>query len=226
MGSIEDDWILVTNRDYDLPSQSEVCSKMDPGLPLPNPTTSSWQIPPDPLQNYRSTCELPTDLLDVVIIGSGFSGTSVAWHLLRGDDDTSPRQLKVLMLEARQVCSGATGRNGIYYMPVGLIVGGHLSCDFYSYFLDVEKKYDAAEAALRSHFEKLNFEALNELIDREEIDCEFKWTQKGWDIFLKEEEFELAKRSVEGLKRAGGYASTLKIFESKQAAKVYLKWTA
>lgn len=130
------------------------------------------------------------------------------------------------MLEARQVCSGATGRNGTYYTRAGLIVGGHLSCDFYSYFLDVEEQYDAAEAALHSHFEKLNFEALKELIDREEIDCEFKWTQKGWDIFLKDEEFELAKRSVEGMKRAGGYGSTLKIFGSKQAAKVYLTWTA
>ncbi|KAG7853766.1 hypothetical protein KL919_005405 [Ogataea angusta] len=41
-----------------------------------------------------------------VIIGSGFSGASVAFNLLEQTDE------KVLLLEARDVCSGATGRNG------------------------------------------------------------------------------------------------------------------
>ena len=118
MSSIEDDWIVVIPPDYELSSPYEICKPADPGLPLPNPTISSWQIPPDPLQNYRSTKSLPTEILDVVIIGSGFSGTSVAWHLLHGDDDSQLRQLKVLMLEAREVCSGATGRNGI--LPVNV----------------------------------------------------------------------------------------------------------
>ena len=86
----------------------------------------------------------------------------------------------------------------------------------------MEKQYDAEEAALHSHFEKLNFEAVRELILREKIDCEFKWTQKGWDVFLTEEEFQLAKLKLEGMKRAGGYVSTLKIFEGKEAAKVPL----
>lgn len=43
----------------------------------------------------------------MAIIGSGITGCSVARHLLHGDDS-----LKVTVLEARTVCSGATGRNG------------------------------------------------------------------------------------------------------------------
>jgi hypothetical protein len=103
-----------------------------------------------------------------------------------------------------------------------LISGGHLSCNFYSGFSVVEKQYDAKEAALHSHFEKLNFDAVREVIAQEELDCEFKYGEGGWDVFLTDEEFELAKRELEGMRDAGGYTSTLKIFEGEAASKVYL----
>jgi hypothetical protein len=102
-----EDWVIIHLNCLQL--FSSATPSLDPGLPLPNPTKSSWQIPPDPLQNYQSSDRLPTDLLDVVVIGSGFSGTAVAWHLLDSDES-----LRVLMFEAREVCSGATGRNGIH----------------------------------------------------------------------------------------------------------------
>ena len=115
MDSIQDDWVEVSHPDREIslhPPVSSTNKSMDPGLPRSNPTKSAWLLPPDPLQNYRSTERLPTDILDVVIIGSGLSGTSVAWHLLRGDGHPRQTALKALMLEARDVCSGATGRNG------------------------------------------------------------------------------------------------------------------
>ena len=112
MKSIEDDWIEVEHPECEASPSESIGMSLDPGLPLANPTISSWQIPPDPLQNYRSSETLPKGLLDVVIIGSGFSGTSVAWHLLHGDGEPRPKNLSTLMLEAREVCSGATGRNG------------------------------------------------------------------------------------------------------------------
>src|SRR5271156_3645719 len=84
----------------------------------------------------------------------------------------------------------------------------------------VSKQYDDAEAALHSHFENLNFDAVKEVIDREKIDCEFKWGEGGWDVFLNEEGFEAAKRELEGMKAAGGYVETLRIFRGKEAIKV------
>lgn len=79
-------------------------------LPRPNPTTSYWQDPPDPfLANHRTTPDLPSSA-DIVIIGSGITGASIAWHLLSTSTSTPPPT--ILMLEARQTCSGATGRNG------------------------------------------------------------------------------------------------------------------
>ena len=75
-------------------------------LPVANPTLSYWQDPPDPLADHRTTPDLPTSA-DTVIIGSGITGAAIAWHLLQ-----SPNPGSILILEARQACSGATGRNG------------------------------------------------------------------------------------------------------------------
>jgi hypothetical protein len=77
-----------------------------PTLPHPNPTVSGWQNPPDAIADLRTTAELP-ETADVVIVGSGISGASIAFNLLEKDPN-----LKVVLLEARQACSGATGRNG------------------------------------------------------------------------------------------------------------------
>jgi hypothetical protein len=75
-------------------------------LPCANPTVSYWQDPPDAMADHRSTPDLPSTA-DTVIIGSGITGAAVAWNLLQG-----PNPGTILMLEARQACSGATGRNG------------------------------------------------------------------------------------------------------------------
>jgi hypothetical protein len=76
-------------------------------LPRPNPTSSYWQEPPDPVvADYHASEKLP-ETADTVIIGSGITGSLVAWNLLQ-----SPSRGNIVMLEARQACSGATGRNG------------------------------------------------------------------------------------------------------------------
>ncbi|KAG7824886.1 hypothetical protein KL920_005425 [Ogataea angusta] len=75
-------------------------------FPSKETTLSYWIGEADPrLAKHRTTEELPEEA-DVLIIGSGFSGASVAFNLLEQTDE------KVLLLEARDVCSGATGRNG------------------------------------------------------------------------------------------------------------------
>lgn len=76
-------------------------------FPVPNSTVSFWRAQPDELDDHRSTESLPSEC-DIVIIGAGYAGASVAYHLLK-DNPTPP---SIVMLEARQACSGATGRNG------------------------------------------------------------------------------------------------------------------
>jgi hypothetical protein len=83
-------------------------------LPHPNPTISYWQDPPDAeIADYLSADTLPATA-DTVIIGSGLTGASIAHALLTRPATTAG---KLIMLEARQACSGATGRNGACPSP-------------------------------------------------------------------------------------------------------------
>src|ERR1700753_2858603 len=83
--------------------------KADPQSRFPNPTstTSYWRANPLPLDDHRSTESLP-ECVDVAIIGAGMAGACTAYHLLK-DKLYTP---SVVIFEARQACSGATGRNG------------------------------------------------------------------------------------------------------------------
>jgi glycerol-3-phosphate dehydrogenase len=77
-------------------------------FPTKTSTLSFWRTEPDDIDELRTSEDLPTEC-DVVIVGAGLSGASVAYHLLADGPDPP---LSVTMIEARQVCSGATGRNG------------------------------------------------------------------------------------------------------------------
>ncbi|KAF8141326.1 FAD dependent oxidoreductase [Boletus edulis] len=117
------------------------------GLPSQNPTRSFWaNSSPDanPLSREGSTGPLITDA-DVCIIGSGITGVGVAYHLSEAiETNVLQSPLKVVILEARDFCAGATGRNG-----------GHLTPAAFSEFHDRASKYGPEEAkrsyALEAH---------------------------------------------------------------------------
>ena len=81
------------------------------GLPVPNPSSSFWHSEPNEfLLGHHTTPELrmPTTA-DIVIVGSGITGSSVAGFLA---EDDRAKGRNIVMLEAREACWGATGRNG------------------------------------------------------------------------------------------------------------------
>ncbi|KAK5108121.1 hypothetical protein LTR62_008775 [Meristemomyces frigidus] len=124
------------------------------GLPVKDSSHSFWHTQPSPLLiGHRSTRNLP-ETADVVVIGSGMTGASVAHHLLTKNEnvDSPAGGLNVVMLEAREACWGATGRNGGHCQP-----------------LLFETPHDASVG----HFELKNFRTLQKLIKEKEIDCEF-----------------------------------------------------
>jgi hypothetical protein len=88
-------------------SQLRSLLEADPGLPQPNATEPYWLHVKHRLAAIQSKV-LP-EKTDIAIIGSGITGTSVAHSLL--SRPTNPLQT-ITVLEARTLCSGATGRNG------------------------------------------------------------------------------------------------------------------
>lgn len=73
-------------------------------------TQPFWRTQLDPLDSHRSTPDLPRET-DILIIGGGYAGASAAYHLFPEEQQGTPP--KVVLLEARELCSGATGRNGL-----------------------------------------------------------------------------------------------------------------
>ncbi|KAL6718735.1 hypothetical protein ACLMJK_002969 [Lecanora helva] len=84
-------------------------------LPTPNSTASFWHSEPSEfLHGHRTTTELPADA-DIVIVGSGITGASAARFLT---EDERAEGLSIVMLDAREACWGATGRNGGHCQPL------------------------------------------------------------------------------------------------------------
>ncbi|CAE7021657.1 hypothetical protein CFE70_003035 [Pyrenophora teres f. teres 0-1] len=85
-------------------------------LPKINPTKSYWiEAAESPLRHFRSSEKLPVET-DIAIIGCGYAGASTAYWIHKYTEN-SPKQPKVTLLEARELCGAATGRNGGQLRP-------------------------------------------------------------------------------------------------------------
>lgn len=115
----------------------------DPGLPVLNPSKSFWQTAPH-LPIGASQSKVLPETRDVVILGSGITGCSVAQWLLREDD-----ALSVSVLDARGLCSGATGRNG-----------GHIRCVAVQDYDRLSKKYGHEAAVKIVRFSLRHYESV------------------------------------------------------------------
>ncbi|KAL4926209.1 NAD(P)/FAD-dependent oxidoreductase [Aspergillus undulatus] len=140
-------------------------------FPVANSITPYWRTEPDSLDSHRSTEALPATS-DIVIIGAGYAGASTAYHLLDQADPSS--RPSIVILEARQVCSGATGRNG-----------GHLKPDVYNFVGTVAQRYGVEAAAELAAFECAHIPAIQAVVEREKISCDLVVSQ-AHDVQLDE----------------------------------------
>lgn len=159
---------------------------ISPGLPRPNPTVSYWQDPPSDLAKHRTTQELP-NTIDALIIGSGITGSSLAYNILNG-----PHPPSVLMLEARTACSGATGRNG-----------GHTKCASYREFLDNVRDLGEGEAAKIVRFQYNTMRAVHDFAREHGIECD-SWQGDTVDVFYDRGQWAKATKAVAEIKRVLG----------------------
>ncbi|KAJ5835355.1 FAD dependent oxidoreductase [Penicillium robsamsonii] len=151
----------------------------DPGLPRANPTQSYWQHIPHALADVQSS-KLPTDR-DFAIIGSGITGLSVAKSLLERHPTAT-----VTVLEARTLCSGATGRNG-----------GQMAANAGEQYMHLAETHGVEMAGKIVDFTFRNLERMQELV--EEYDAveltEMQRLQK-LRVFLTQGKFDDFKKSI------------------------------
>ncbi|SMQ55893.1 unnamed protein product [Zymoseptoria tritici ST99CH_3D7] len=160
-------------------------AQKDPKLPPANSTSAFWQEPPSSISTIQSPT-LPTQT-DYAIIGSGVTACSVAHNLLSQLPPDS--KSTVTIFEARNLCSGATGRNG-----------GHLLSPIPEEFCNVEKFYGKEEAVKIARFCDRTLEKMHALpeLGGEELVREAEVRKvKAVTGFWDEAKLEEAKRGME-----------------------------
>uniref|UniRef100_A0ABR3W3R8 FAD dependent oxidoreductase domain-containing protein n=1 Tax=Phialemonium thermophilum TaxID=223376 RepID=A0ABR3W3R8_9PEZI len=92
----------------------------DPGIPRREGSTASfWLKDPHPTVATARSQTWPEET-EFAIVGSGIAGLSVAHALLTAGRDKPHTAPRVVVLEARDACSGATGRNGGHVIETGV----------------------------------------------------------------------------------------------------------
>jgi len=138
------------------------------------------------IMNFPLSCE-------AVIIGGGMMGCSIAYRLAQADYD-------VIVLEWRNIASGASGRNG------GQVIQ-----------LDGRDK-DPSSIARRLIYTKENTKLLDELV--EELDYDFELNRCGsFDIAFNEKEAEELNELVEIQRKAGD--KEIEFLEGKEVEKMF-----
>ncbi|KAL4789682.1 FAD dependent oxidoreductase [Aspergillus venezuelensis] len=158
-------------------------------LPVSNPTASYWRGEPHWLDQHRSTEQLPTQA-DIVIIGAGIAGVSTVYHLVnrhRGDNAPQP---SILLLEARQVCSGATGRNGGHIKKLPSTI---------QELIDYHGNADAGEII---EFVRSNIYSVKGVIEQEGIEADAE-LRRSFDVSLTKDDADTVQQNFQKQLRTG-----------------------
>ncbi|KAH7118351.1 FAD dependent oxidoreductase [Dactylonectria macrodidyma] len=159
-------------------------------LPVQNATTSFWRSAPHPLDDHQSTPQLPAQV-DITVVGAGYAGVATVYHILESCKARGIPPPSILILEARQACSGATGRNG-----------GHLKPDPYSRPSNLVVTHGLEAAAQCAAFEAKNLAAVKKVIEDGAIDCDFVFT-RAVDALMSDAICDRMKAGVDLLRKNG-----------------------
>lgn len=162
-----------------------------PGLPTAKGSTEPfWLRDPHPTISKLQSANLPKDA-DIAIIGSGITGLSVAWKVLHTAKERGVNPPSIVMLEARDACSGATGRNG-----------GHLLETVLEY-LDFKKAVGQKAAIKLTRFRLGHLPEMEELArTRPEIRKDSQLRRVEFiSVYFDEESFKAAVHSLAEFKK-------------------------
>ena len=175
--------------------------------PHPSPTTSYWTKSPIRLSSSPSPTPESFREPPIVIIGTGITAVSIANSLLPLLPTTH-----LLVLDARSICDGATGRNG-----------GHCKVVPHEELAKLTPRFGAKRAAELVRFQMRHLESLREiceLVDREngKDKTEFREVETV-DLYIDKGLFSEAKGKVEVMKKVMPDA-VVKVWEADSAKKV------
>jgi len=136
-----------------------------------------------------------------VIIGSGLSGALTAFELLKG----GVRPEEVIILEAREAVSGASGRNA-----------GHVRPDAFRGFRAYAALHGPDQALKIVANEKLVLERVDDFVRRFDVPCDFNHSTT-FDVCLTREFAEYESRSFQEYRTAGGDVSQVQYYDGEEA---------
>lgn len=169
---------------------------VDPGLPVKEYSQPFWLSEPSRISNLQSTW---LQEADVVIIGSGMTSVSLCLALY----STCP-ELKIVVLEARELCSGATGRNG-----------GHCKAMSPGVWYDYKSQYGVEEAVRIMQYEHSHLQAVSACAKENNLECDLRIVE-GLDVYHEENVFKRACDALEDMrKHSPELAANYKCYLSK-----------
>ncbi|KAF2028094.1 FAD dependent oxidoreductase [Setomelanomma holmii] len=140
---------------------------------------------------------------DIVVVGAGYVGASVVHHLIEECVRANRPIPSILILEAREACSGATGRNDPLLRAASLL-----------------ETHGKAVAEQVASFEARQVDSIKELVAREHIDCDFEETRVV-DVCLYPECRNKMGAKIEKIAEAGiSTAKMIKYVSGVQAEEV------
>lgn len=177
--------------------------QLHPNLPRPSPCLSYWHRTTRafPYLNINKHHTVPSSIKHV-IIGSGIAGALTAFELLEGR--VSPSD--ILILEAREAVSGASGRNA-----------GHVRPDAFRGFSAYSAVHGTEQALKIVANERIVLQRVDDFVKKHNVDCDFD-IQPTFDVCLTQEFADYEAKSFQAFKEAGGDVSHVK-FYSGDAAK-------
>lgn len=159
-----------------------------PSLPCPEPTTSYWLNDPPFPELVKIQSEKLASLTNIVIIGSGITAAATAYTLL--NESTRKNQpIAITVLEARDICSGATGRNG-----------GHIKASPHETFERLETEFGTERAVALTRFKLSHLQHLTEFCKSkgyEKAECRKVETV---DLFFDKKTFDEASQTLTRLR--------------------------
>ncbi len=204
---------------------ARVGGKLEGPIAMPAEDTPIWLKGVHPLANFQSRPKLPKEA-DVVIVGTGLTGASAAYHIAR---EAEKNGVSVVVLEASDPGTGASGRNGGNFE----LIPENFYGDYGTYdgleeerFKFLQASYpELPEATLRAQAKRIaetivtfghqNAARMADTIEGEQIDCDY--SPAGWlRTALNAREAEAFEAEAELARKAGAKVEILSAAEIQE----------